>query len=250
MDNNILKFYSFPNKCWNVVWPVYQICNVTWTISSLQRALHKAVFQCLSFTDHILLFDKCTKAGIFSNTMLNFDLFLRQTLSSICLEVQYFSKHPTFLLNRTDSIHQRISCNYDHNLYYEHDCAIKDTNGIAVQTKVRNQHFRITERKRLHDRALMKSWISNCNTRGAIKSFSANTYLSTIAQTLWALPFPVSFPIWKVIISLFKCAHWSSHKKNVYCFLLVHLLSKKRWTMKEKIKNVEWTFRGILRFVE
>lgn len=239
MGNNILKFYSFPSKCWNVVWPVYQTCNVTWTISSLQRALHKAVFQCLSFTDHILLFDKCAKARVFSNTMLNFDLFLRQTLSSICLVVQYFSKHPTFLLNRTDSIHQRISDdlwrNCDDNLYYEHDCAIKDTSGIAVQTKVRNQHFRITERKRLHDPALMKSWISNCNTCGAIKSLSANTYLSTIAQTLWALPFPVSFPIWKVIIiSLFKCAHWSSHKKMfIVSFLCIYYPKKdEKWKRK------------------
>lgn len=235
MGNNILKFYSFPSKCWNVVWPVYQTYNVTWTISSLQRALHKAVFQCLSFTDHILLFDKCAKARVFSNTMLNFDLFLRQTLSSICLVVQYFSKHPTFLLNRTDSIHQRISCNCDDNLYYEHDCAIKDTSGIAVQTKVRNQHFRITERKRLHDPALMKSWISNCNTCGAIKSLSANTYLSTIAQTLWALPFPVSFPIWKVIIiSLFKCAHWSSHKKMfIVSFLCIYYPKKdEKWKRK------------------
>lgn len=166
------------------------------------------------------------------------------------MEVQYFSKHPTFLLNRTDSIHQRISRNCDDNLYYEHDCAIKDTNGIAVQTKVRNQRFRITERKRLYDRALMKSWISNCNTRGAIKSFSANTYLSTIAQTLWAVPFPVSFPIWKVIISLFKCAHWSSHKK---CLLFPSCAFIIRKRMKNERENKEYRmnfsrntpFRGI-----
>lgn len=187
------------------------------------------------YRSHIIIWQMCKSSGVLKHDAQFWFIFTSNVIFHLFGSAILLSKHPTFLLNRTDSIHQRISCNCDDNLYYEHDCAIKDTSGIAVQTKVRNQHFRITERKRLHDPALMKSWISNCNTCGAIKSLSANTYLSTIAQTLWALPFPVSFPIWKVItISLFKCAHWSSHKKMfIVSFLCIYYPKKdEKWKRK------------------